>query len=277
MSNLRTFAIHAILLVIIGSVTTSARMLFKEHYAWDSRVAGERAWVRGARNKERKWRQLSYASAHDRAFVDSFLAQIQWEKLALQGEQASKLRARVAEIIDYLTDPSFEKYYLIKTHGLHFEFKPTAAALFLATNNYAALTPIQVAPETKQLLMRAWNTAHVKSGHVAPPRIVAVCLTQVSGAISHTNTVWSLLTGTVAKGFTRAAEAVDPGFLYSQTSQSAAKPDDNTFFHLSFYAQSDEPESAGPIYISLSWLPKDRDWALTRLVSDYWLNMHTLL
>jgi hypothetical protein len=86
-----------------------------------------------------------------------------------------------------------------------------------------------------------------------------------------------LVSGKVAKGFTAFVEHVNPGFLYDSLPSPAVGPcEQEVFFHLSFYARSYASERAGPVYISLRWLPKDQAWALGGLVTDRCLGISTI-
>ena len=72
-------------------------------------------------------------------------------------------------------------------------------------------------------------------------------------------------------------EAPNPGFEYPALKE---RPDSSgnksLFFQLSFFAQANGSDKAGPVFICLGWQPEEQEWALGRMISDSWVGMQTL-
>jgi hypothetical protein len=70
---------------------------------------------------------------------------------------------------------------------------------------------------------------------------------------------------------------MNPGFEYPALDKLPLDgPNAPVYLHLSFFAKVKEGDRAGPVYVSLSWLPEDQAWAVGRLLSDTWLTLHSL-
>jgi hypothetical protein len=80
----------------------------------------------------------------------------------------------------------------------------------------------------------------------------------------------------VRKGYTKAIEALNPGFCYADEGDGSPPNPQKAFFYISFFAQGGSPENSGPVYIGLSWLEADQNWALKYLISDEWVAFRTL-
>jgi hypothetical protein len=209
-------------------------------------------------------------------FADRFVDRIDWAAVDLTEVQRSLLRRRVAELVKYLQRPTFDEYYRLKTEGLHFRFRPAASTEGLARTR--AGVPGSGAYDGPRAVSQAlWDGTHAGSTRADAPRLAAVCLDRLASGIAHTNTVWTLLKGEAAQPFTKAGEALDPGFDYlSSTDLQPGAPTEPVFFHMSFFARFDHSENVGPVFVSLGWLPQDRAWSLCRMLSDKWLALHTL-
>src|SRR5258708_7831480 len=97
------------------------------------------------------------------------------------------------------------------------------------------------------------------------PKLTAISIESVLGAISHTNSGRVTLGGPVRQGFTVAAEALEPGFRYDLHDGSSSSP---LLFEFSFLAKASESAVTGPLHISLIWVDSDRTWALNRMILD---------
>lgn len=264
------------LLIGLVSVIAGWRAARSEHYAREYREIAKNATIARAQQIEQTWRALPYTNAPLDAVGDQFLAAINWSSLRLSEVQESKLRTRLRQLFRYLTEPRFQDYYRLKTDGFHYQFEP----------NQRTRRVMAEAAERKELdgprsdvetVKLVWNIIHRKSGETVLPQISAVCLQSVASTISHTNSGFSLLNGKVAKGFTVAVEALEPGFVYPIGEQPVpGVVSEGLFYEFSFFAKANGKDNAGPMHISLYWVEQDQNWALNRLISDQWLGFETL-
>jgi hypothetical protein len=169
--------------------------------------------------------------------------------------------------------PTFEDYYRLKTQGLHYRFQVSTQAMRCLTN--AADGGSGFPSDQKGATKAVRAAVHSRTGQLHVPRLSAVCLDHIAAATSHTNTGWSLLKGRVAKPFTVAAEQVNPGFMYFAESGDPSGTQGD-FFLLSFFAKFRDSDNVGPVFISLAWSSEDQTWALSRMLADRWLQLHTL-
>jgi hypothetical protein len=99
----------------------------------------------------------------------------------------------------------------------------------------------------------------------------------IASEVASTNSLESLVAGKVGKGFTTFVEHMNPGFSYAQGPQRTAfDSEDGPYFHLSFYVKLNGSEHAGPLYLSLCWLSRDKNWGLAGLITDQCLGMSTI-
>jgi hypothetical protein len=271
------FGFHAILLASAVALTLSLRLAFGSWYAEQSRQVAGGAWTKGSRELGEQWRKFAYTDVRKAQFASEFLDRIQWNTLELSEAQISSLRTRVAETIVYLQNPTFAEYYRLKTEGLHFSFRPRLGSEPPWTNAMAASSR-SLPTDAAEAARAMWTRAHTQSGQLKPPRVAAVCLENVAAAMSLTNTGWSLLGGKVAKGLTAALEAPNPGFEYTGTGTPSGQGPESKqlYFHFSFFAKVEGSDSAGPVYISLAWLPQDQSWGLSRLIADRRIPLRTV-
>jgi hypothetical protein len=257
--------------------TGGLRLAFGPWYAKQyQRVSGE-AWARAARAMQAGWRRFHYTPVAEPGFTERFITRIDWNAVRLPDPQMSKLRTKLGDLMRYLENPTFEGYYRLRSEGLSFAFRPTAPALSAWTNSTRSVTT-PLPSDAAEVARVTWNSVHTYGGQLKPPRLAAVCLDNVAATIAHTNSGWTLLGGRVAKGQTGALEAPNPGFEYGPTKVLARNGaiQEETFFHLSFFARLEGSESTGPVYVSLAWLPADDSWAPSRLIADEWLQLKTI-
>ena len=275
MKRLTQLRPHVLILALAALVVVGARVAFRHQYARDLQRAGQGATDTRAREAEAHWKALAYVRASDPGFAESFLGKIDWARLDLSSEQAAKLRARLGQAVEYLVQPSVDGYVRLRTEGLRYQLKPNRGMHHLWTNALHR-SESELSAEPLRALKLCWNSGWGGSNWVRGVHVTSVCLTNVAVATARSNTVAALLFGPVRKGFTSTRESLDPGFEYAGL---ACPPGGGSnaplYLHLSFFAQSGTNGAAGPVYLSLSWLPEEHAWAACRILSDSWLGLHT--
>jgi hypothetical protein len=199
------------------------------------------------------------------------MARISWSSLGLSDLQTIKLRARVEDLVHYFEHPDFNEYYRLKTQGVRYEFVPRQW-----TTNFLRPTPVSAErsdDSVRQRLFVLWEKVHSHNGKTALPKLTAIAVDSISGAVAHTNSGRVMLGGPIKQGFTVAAEALEPGFVYPSAQKTSSAP---LLFEFSFLAKANDSGVAGPLYISLIWLDHDETWALNRMVLDTWHGFTTL-
>ncbi len=280
-SNLVTMRTNKIRvhLLLVGGLTAlacGARIGFKNWYAEDAFRTAQGSGAEGARHMQSLWRSFHYADARDQGFSETLLTRIDWNALDISDVQRARLRVKLADIIRYFQKPSFEDYYKLKTGGLRYHFECSGVGYYWLTNKAVGGRPL-ILDNPTETTKSIWVAVHSGHGRSDPPRLTRVCLDQVAAGISPTNTPWNLLKGKAAKPFTKAWEAINPGFWYSSERRLPIDVrTEQVFFHLSFFGQFEGSENVGSVFISLWWLPEDQNWAPSRMLADQWLNLRTL-
>lgn len=266
--------LHLGILALVAVVTAGARVALRERHAQEFQRLGQVATNLRAREAEAAWKALAYADASEPGFTDTFLGKINWGSLPLSAVQQERLQTRLRQVVGYLLHPSFEDYFRLRTEGLHYQFQPSRAMNVMWTN-LLHRSAADLAAQPLQAVHALWDPAVGPSNRFDSSRITAVCLTNVAAATSGTDTVHSLLSGPVRKGFTSAREALNPGFQYPGLERlSLSGSNAPLYFHLSFFAKASSG-GAGPVYLSLCWLPEEQTWSLSRLLADTWLPLYT--
>lgn len=271
-----TWHMHGVVLAGAMALTMAPRLALPHRYALERQEIAREAGARRSREIQMAWRALSYTNLTDHAVIDTLIAKIDSPSLGLSDLQRTGLESRLREVIDYLHSPGVDQYYEPKTAGLHYRFELSKRAQRLLAN--AKSPPEQGPPrEPREVAQVLWNAVHTNAETPGGSTLSAVCLDQVAALTSRTNSGRALLSGRVAKGFTVAEEALNPGFEYpggaTATSGDAAQ---GLFVHLSFFAQTSPSGNAGPVYISLGWSEQDQEWFLSRLITDVWLRLNPL-
>ena len=274
---------HVFLATSLGGFVLLLQICLDSWYRAQFGLASNSAATRGSVERKKTWRQLEYLKVTHFPASDTLDRGIAWASLALTSEQAEKLKGRIAQIATYLQNPTFEEYYCLRTDGLSYRLVGDTSGAGLG-ESWAALALLSLtgnkSPSTwtsEQALRSLWVYVHLKGGEVKPPRITGVCPKWTACELSPSNTLQSMTLGKLAKGFTKLVEHSNPCFSYtSDRTASAFSIQDGPFFHVSFYATVNDSEHAGPIYVSLGWLPRDRNWALAGFLSDQSLGITTI-
>jgi hypothetical protein len=252
------------------AITLSPRLFWPGYYATTVTDAADKATKRRAIEIEADWKGFPFTSVLQDGFDDAFFTKIDWLSLSLSEPQAAKLKPRVLELIHYFQQPDFDTYFRLKTAGLHYEFVPQRWTTNFLQNTRKLQKEDDIIKEQVKLL---WDKVHTRGGKTVMPRLTAISIETVSGAISHTNSGRAMLGGPIKKGFTIAGEALEPGFLYTPNQAKDALP---LLFEFSFLAKANDSGIAGPLYISLVWVEADEQWALNRMILDTWHGLHTM-
>jgi len=268
---------HALIAGLALLLTLSMRLALSERYRLERRQIEAVAAKQRSRDVADGWNRQSFSAPTRGKLGDAFVRAIDWQRLALSDVQKARLDSRLREILNYLQSPSLDEYYRLKTEALSWKFQLGESArrrLGLAEPGPATAAELQPL-DAVGALWDAVRRLNNKTG--APPRLTAVCLEGIRIATSQTNSPSAVLLGQIAKGFTIAQEATDPGFTYApQALSDIADRRQEVFVFLGFLARSDVSEDAGPLYISLYWSEDDQNWALSRLFTDVLLKMNLL-
>lgn len=275
-NKINKIRVHLLLLGGLTVLVCGLRIGLKDWYAQDAFRMAQASGTEGARHMESLWRSFRYADARDRGFSDALQTKINWSALDISDTQRARLRLTLAAVVRYLQKPAFDDYYKLKTAGLRYHIQCNGAAYYWLTNK-AATGQRLILDDDRATVQSIWVAVHSRRGRLDPPRLIGVCLDEVGAGISNTDAVWNLLKGKAAKPFTKAWEAINPGFRYSsETRTTNHVRTEQVFFHLSFFGRFEGSENVGPVFISLCWLPEDQNWAPSRMLADQWLNLMTV-
>ena len=263
---------HLLLFGAFLAAVCALRICWGGHFTREAQEVAAKAAQKRSRQIEAGWRRHSYTELSART-EEAMFERIAWTSLALSGVEQAKLRVRLSEVLHYLEYPRLDEYYRLKTEGFQWRLEPQGYVSNLLAK---ALPRLEIGSHSDRdpqtTVKRLWEMVYSEGASSTVPRLTAVCLESVVGATARTNTGKALLTGSVKQGFTMAIEAVDPGFSYSR-----GKPSNMPLvFQLSFLAKANDPQNAGPVYISLLWVEEDQNWALNRLLTDSWLKVKTI-
>jgi len=272
---MKTLRFHCLLLGTLVLLVASARIAFRSHYAEERHGIAAAAQRQKVEQIARFWNSLGYSEDLPEALADAVLLAAQHPSTALSAFQQEALAPRVLEIVEFLLDPHFERYYRIKTEGLSWIFQLSDRARSLLQEAPLAVPPDFNVEDAKLACELLWEHFWPTDSSGLPARMVAACVTNVTVAVAHTNSVRALISGNVSKGLTVGAAGLDPGFVYlPEQGGSAEKPDSH--LHVSFFARSTTSTNAGPVYLSLYWSEPDHNWVLTHIVTDLLLNFMVL-
>ncbi len=291
---MRSLGFHLLLMGSLATGVSALRVGLRGWYAEELTRAARKASAHGAEERESVWRRLRYIDVSQAELPDTLLQGVKWQRLQLTTNQAAALRTRLREVASYLQRPTFEDYYRLRTQGLRYRFVASgdgSGRAMAGTENTGALNgvgspsaagppgPAETSPMAgeKEAIRSAWDRALRANGETAPPRITAISLESIAAIASQTNTIRSLMSGELAKGFTAYVVQPNPGFRYGEErSVGAEAGSQQTYFHMSFFAKVNGLEHAGPLYLSLQWLPQEETWALAGLITDNCLGMRTI-
>jgi hypothetical protein len=246
----------------------------RQRQAQELRELGQKSAAIRAREIEAYWMTLPYTDASEAGFTDKFLATIDMPSLGLSTVQQDRLQSRLRTMMDYLLHPSSEGYWRLWTDGLHYEFKPTDPVYAMWTSRLHR-SEAEVLTDPLETFGALWNGVSTRRTHSS---VTGVCLTNVSAAISSSNTISAIINGPVRKGLTVLRTSKNPGFEYSgrgAVSSAAPASKEPVYLHVSFFARAKRGDAAGPIYLNLRWLPEQQTWAIEDFLSDSWLALYT--
>jgi hypothetical protein len=273
---LKRYIIHALIAGLAILLTLSVQMALSERYSLERRKIEQEASKRRSRDMAASWNRLRFCEAATGRLGHDFVAAVGWPRLALSEAQKARLKDRLQQVLNYLQDPSLEEYYSLKTEALVWNFELSPAGR-LRLGNTEIMVDGVAQRQPLDVVFSLWEASCHESKTGQPPRLTAVCLESIDIARSDTNSAAALLKGPVAKGFTVAHEATDPGFIYGhQAAPGSAERVEDLFVFLGFLARSDASNDAGPVYISFYWSDQDQNWALSSLLTDALLNMNIL-
>lgn len=262
---------HVIILAVATLVVGGARVAFRNHYNHDLTRAGQGATNLRARETEERWKALSYVRTSEPTFAQAFLDRVDSTCADLPADERAKLRLRLGQAMHYLAQPSYEGYVRLRTEGLRYQLRPSRALCGVWTN-FLHRSQTELSARPLDALRLCWNSGWGLSNWLKGSGLNGLCLTNIAATTSRSNTMQSLLKGAVGKGFTAVMEPMDPGFEYPGSPASPeAMPGAPLYFHISFFARSGTNGAVGPVYLSLSWLPREQAWAPSLMLSDAWL------
>lgn len=254
------------------AVTIAPRIVWPSYYTREQQAVAGKASAQRANEIEAGWKRLEYADLHLPETEAALLKKLDSATGGLSDAQKLELTPRLVQLIHYFEEPSFERYYRLKTEGLDYYFVATGDS----NNLHAAVdrpTTQTSTADPKEQSRNLWNSVHQYKGERRLPKITSVALNTVEASISHTNSGRVLLGGPVKNGFTVGREALNPGFHYRG---APWLPNEPVLFEFSFLAEANNSGNVGPMYVSLIWIDKDHKWALNRLVVDTWLGFDTV-
>lgn len=269
---------HGILLLALSSATGAANFVLRPQHKTQILELERKASIQGAKKTELLWSRCPYTNVVSNTLGLTIASRFDYSRLELDAEQVLKLRRRIEGVVKYIEDDSLEQYMFIRTNELRYVFNCNEALLkSLKASGPVSTTLVSSDPQKVTTLF--WSLTHRASRGIKSFRLGSVCLESVAGCVATNDTPWSLLKGKVGKGITLAVEAPNPGFSYSQEISNPARYSQvgsNIFFHFSFLVKLENSTNAGPIYLSLAWLPDQRQWAPSRLIVDSWLDLRTI-
>jgi len=263
--------IHVTILLVATLLTAVARAALAGRYALERQAINHEAWLQRSQGLTTTWGAHTFTPASAQ-LPELALTRLSWPSHRLTATQEASLRQRFPEVIAYLQNPRLEDYLRLKTNGLRWDF----ALDTRLTNEFAsALGEVR---EPGEVVTRLWQATGSPANGLSRGQITAVCLENLSFALSHTNNQATLVHGLIAKGLTILRVAPEPGFIYSgrpMTLESGGP--EELYAHFSFYARSSTSTNAGPIYLSLAWSEADQQWVPSRLMVDVLLKLEMLL
>jgi hypothetical protein len=265
--------VHGLLALAAVGLTLAARVVFQERHRAERRQIEDAGRVRRTAELAASWRQLPYTALAEPDFTPRFLAATNWAALPLTPLQRERLAERLRLMLAHLAEPTPAGYLRLRTGGLTARLEPTLAVRTLLGLPAGEPVPAELArPEelVARLLPLVAGTGPSNRQHT---RLTAVCLDHLRVGLAATNTPDAVFNGVTTLGFTMVQQAHDPGFLYAGLDEDdAAAPQ----VLVAFFARTEDPAQAGPVYFSLRWAEADGQWAPHNLFSDMLVGFTTL-
>jgi hypothetical protein len=256
-------------------LTSALREGFKGWYAAEWEATEHKASAARSLEIENRWKTFKYRDTTGPQSTEVFLAHIHWTKVELSRVQREKAEMRLRRLLNYLEHPDLTAYYEMRTAGLHYELKPNLLAGVTRSNGVPVSTNAMMEP--KALVQAFWDKAKCRDGKAEKPGLTAICLDRIAVATAATNTPGALFKGKVGQGFTMAVEPGNPGFKYDAGQGPDGKPTKELDLELSFFAKASNSDNVGTVFVNLTWLEGDQDWAVTRFIHDQWLDLAGIL
>ena len=266
---------HLVVIALLVALTGALREGLKGWYASEWQATAHKASTARSLEIENHWKTFKYRDTTDPQFTEAFLTNIHWAKVELSEVQREKAEMRLTRLLNYLEHPDLTAYYEMRTAGVHYEFKPNPLAGVTLSNGVPVSTNTTM--EQKAFLQACWDKAKCRNGKTQKPRKTANSLDRIAAATAATNTPGTLFKGKVGQGFTVAVEPANPGFKYDTGKGLDGKPAKELDLELSFFAKASNSENVGTVFVNLTWLEPDQDWAVTRFIHDQWLDLAGIL
>lgn len=256
---MRLKSVIALILVCLVLPLT-LRAVFPVHYKADHQASQRRAIEARVAQIQRDWQGQEFRPLAETGVEAGLLRRAAEAGHGLSAAQQDALAGALARVLAYLRQPTPEAYLGLRGgHGFH-----------LSTGLLARLSGA-LPPGTEQDAARAvpyvWDAIHRQAPCGGPPRVAELAPASVAAALGRTNSAQALLGGPVARGFTVAVEAVNPGY---------AVPAEGPFLHLGFVARLAGATNAGPFHLTLAWNGEQGRWEPARLLADRTLGVETL-
>jgi hypothetical protein len=270
-------ALHLTLACACLSFTLLVRSELRQRYTSEQQRIEQEGRTRRAAELAGNWNRLKYLAISSSDFQDRFYALTNWAPLSsLSDLQRERFFRRLAETIDYLEEPTVDRYLRLKTNDLRPRFELSAGARQVLTSRKQPV-PAELPQSPDGAVARLWTAVAAKDGFSEPwPHLTAINLERLRAAAVRTNTTASALSTQTALGMTMLRGAMDTGFRYGPTATNQTGSDRVTLAQVSFFARSSSSSNAAPVYLSFSWSEEDRDWAPQQLLSDVLLNIDPL-
>src|SRR5205814_2088621 len=160
---------HALILGAIIVVVLPARIVFKEQYAAERHRLERQGRRERSQEMAAQWNALRYTDAASENLTNAFLAKIDGLSVSLTELHKARLEQRLKEVLDYLQNPTFEKYYHLKTTGLRWQFElSNRAPKFLRRS--ALLAQGSEKPTPREQVKSVWDAINTRKAGV-PHRI----------------------------------------------------------------------------------------------------------
>jgi hypothetical protein len=268
---------HLIIFCCCFAFTLLVRATLRQSYIFEQERIDQEGRNRRSGELAANWRRLKYMDVSSPDFENQFLAVTNWATLnSLSGLQKKQFFQRFAETISYLGEPTFDKFFKLKTHDLRTRFELSPGARQVLSSRRDPATRVLSLPASEVTGM-IWRALEERDGLTEPlPHITAINLERLKAATSRSNTAASVFSGATAQGMTMLRGAVDAGFRYGTLATNQNWPADGTAVLVSFLAKSSNSTNSGPVYLSFYWSDGDHEWAPQQLVSDVMLNIDPL-
>jgi hypothetical protein len=209
---MRRFAFHILLFLAIAVATFCVRNVFASRYAKERHQIYQNSRAERDRKLVSDWNSLGYASLESCLTNSLLLTNHQIAKLPLSPLQRTRFESILLKTVGYLIEPSFDKYYRLKTENLQWGFKSRAGAsetnvTIIAQNSWNSLAYPEAAKHT---------------------RLTEIELQYLKAELVSTNDGSWPTKGKLARGLIKLKSPMNPGFTYETNANATS------FFALKF-------------------------------------------